>query len=165
AHALFMVTGLVICGGEAILAYKTLPGTRKVKKIFHMLLHLVALGLGGLGLFAIFKFHKDLGLKDMHSLHSWLGIGTFCLYALQWLLGFTYFLFPGSTMTMRADYAPWHIFFGVVIFLMAVCSAETGLSKIVFPGAKLGREAFLANFTGVAILLFGVAVVFGVILP
>ena len=82
----------------------------------------------------------------------------------QWLVAFVYFVFPGAMMTMRADYAPWHIFFGIVIFLMAVCTAETGLARFIFPN-NYPSEAFVVNFTGIAIFMFGVAVVLAIILP
>ena len=75
------------------------------------------------------------------------------------------FLFPGAAMTMRADYAPWHIFFGIVIFLMAILTTETGLAKFVFPFNDYPSEAFVINFTGLAILMFGVVVILAVILP
>lgn len=89
------------------------------------------------------------------------------LLILQWLAAFVYFVFPGAVMTMRADYAPWHIFFGIVIFLMAILTAETGLAKFVSPLLNVGypSEAFVINFTGLAILMFGVVVVLAVILP
>uniref|UniRef100_A0A0E0QVR9 Cytochrome b561 domain-containing protein n=1 Tax=Oryza rufipogon TaxID=4529 RepID=A0A0E0QVR9_ORYRU len=165
AHPLFMVIGLVICTGEAIMAYRIMLGSREVKKAVHLLLHLVALAFAAVGLYAAFKFHHDLRAPDIRSLHAWLGITTAALYALQWLVGFVYFVFPGAVMTMRADYAPWHILLGIVIFLMAICTAETGLARFIFPFHGYPSEAFVVNFTGLAILMFGVAVVVAVILP
>ncbi|WVZ57953.1 hypothetical protein U9M48_008280 [Paspalum notatum var. saurae] len=165
AHPLFMVIGLVICTGEAVMAYRFVLGPRAAKKAMHLLLHLLALAFAAIGLYAAFKYHRDFGLPDVHSLHSWLGIATIALYALQWLVAFVYFVFPGAVMTMRADYAPWHIFFGIVIFLMAVCSAVTGLTNFDFPSSPYPSEAFVVNFTGLAILIFGVVVILAVILP
>ncbi|XP_010936901.1 probable ascorbate-specific transmembrane electron transporter 1 [Elaeis guineensis] len=162
AHPLLMLLGLILCGGEAIMAYKTVPGTRRTKKFVHMLLHLLALAFGGLGLYAIFKFQRDLDDPDMRTLHSWLGMGTICLYALQWVIAFFSFIFPGTTYSMRANMKPWHAFFGAVIFLMAICSAETGLvQKFIF----VGREGLLINFIGITILLYGIFTILSVILP
>ncbi|XP_071682293.1 probable ascorbate-specific transmembrane electron transporter 1 [Lolium perenne] len=164
AHPLFMVIGLVICTGEAVMAYRIVLGPRAAKKAVHLLLHLLSLGFAAVGLYAAVKFHNDAGLAHIRSLHAWLGIATISLYALQWLVAFVYFVFPGAMMTMRADYAPWHIFFGIVIFLMAICTAETGLVRFIFPG-NYPSEAFVVNFNGIAIFMFGVAVVLAVILP
>ncbi|ONK75337.1 uncharacterized protein A4U43_C03F15790 [Asparagus officinalis] len=82
-HPFFMLLGLIFLGGQAIMAYKTIPGSRRTQKFVHLFLHLMALGLGSLGLYAAFKFHKDTKLADMYSLHSWLGMGAFVLYGLQ----------------------------------------------------------------------------------
>lgn len=165
AHPLFMVIGFVICTGEAVMAYRIVLGLRAAKKAVHLLLHLVALAFAAVGVYAAFKYHHDFGFADFRSLHSWLGIATIALYALQWLVAFVYFVFPGAVMTMRADYAPWHIFFGIVIFLMAICTSVTGLAKFVFPINHYPSEAFVVNFIGLAILMFGVVVILAVILP
>lgn len=69
-------------------------------------------------------------------------------------------------MTSRANYIPWHAFFGIAIFLMVIVSAETGLvQKFIFTGLGTGSEALLVNFTGVAIFLFGITTILAVILP
>jgi hypothetical protein len=33
--------------------------------------------------YCAFKFHNDSGIANLYSLHSWLGIGTISLYAIQ----------------------------------------------------------------------------------
>ncbi|XXG51229.1 hypothetical protein AAC387_Pa02g5048 [Persea americana] len=165
-HPVLMVIGFIFVAGEAIMAYKTIPGSRKVQRAVHMGLHLVALLVGILGVYAIFKFHREVGIPDMYTLHSWLGMGTICLFGLQWLLGFFSFWFPGAEMSARGKYLPWHIFFGMAIFLLAICTAETGLvQKFIFLGLVHGKEALVVNFIGVAILLFGLAVAFSALLP
>lgn len=67
------------------MAYKIVPGRwRKLQKLVHMLLHMAALLVGGLGLYAVFKSQREeQGMPDMYSLHSWIGLGSICLYALQ----------------------------------------------------------------------------------
>ncbi|RWR75101.1 putative ascorbate-specific transmembrane electron transporter 1 [Cinnamomum micranthum f. kanehirae] len=165
-HPVLMVIGFIFVAGEAIMAYKTIPGSRKARRAVHMALHLVALLVGILGVYTIFKFHREVGIPDMYSLHSWLGMGTICLFGLQWLLGFFSFWFPGAETSARVKYMPWHIFFGMAIFLMAICTAETGLvQEFIFLRLVHGREALVVNFIGVAILLFGLAVVFSALLP
>lgn len=67
----------------AMMAYKTVFASRIVQKTVHMLLHLTAFCLGIVGLCAVFKYHDMAGLTDMYSLHSWIGMGTFCLFGLQ----------------------------------------------------------------------------------
>ncbi|XP_017699602.2 transmembrane ascorbate ferrireductase 1-like [Phoenix dactylifera] len=148
------------------MAYKAVPGTTKMRKFVHMSLHLVALALGGLGLHAVFKFTRDSKDPDMRTLHTWLGMGTICLYAFQWFIAFFSFIFPGTTYKMRANMKPWHAFFGAVIFLMAICSAETGLvERFNLVIVKFGSEALLIDFIGITILLFGIFTILSVILP
>uniref|UniRef100_A0A5B7A339 Putative ascorbate-specific transmembrane electron transporter 1 n=1 Tax=Davidia involucrata TaxID=16924 RepID=A0A5B7A339_DAVIN len=83
-HPLLMIIGFILIEGEAIMAYKTAPGmSRKVQKLFHLIMHLVALLAGIVGIYAVFKFHHELEIPDMYTLHSWLGMSTISLFGLQ----------------------------------------------------------------------------------
>ncbi|KAI7727133.1 hypothetical protein M8C21_008085, partial [Ambrosia artemisiifolia] len=82
------------------------------------------------------------------------------------LLGFVTFLFPGGKSETRARLAPWHVFFGLVIFAMAIVTAETGITeKFIFQKLKHGQEALVVNFIGLLILVFGMFVGLVVVLP
>ncbi|XP_039145265.1 probable ascorbate-specific transmembrane electron transporter 1 [Dioscorea cayenensis subsp. rotundata] len=165
-HHLLMFLGLVYSGGQAIIAFKAIPATRRVQKFFHGLLHLVAIALGALGLYAVFKFNRDLGIPDLKSLHSWLGIATISLYSLQLVVGLMIFMFPGASFTTRGSYLPWHAFFGLIIFMMAICTAETGLmERFAILRLYQVKEGLIVNFTGLAILLYGMSIILSVILP
>lgn len=39
--------------------------------------------LGAVGIYAAFKFHNESGIANLYSLHSWIGLGTIVLFALQ----------------------------------------------------------------------------------
>jgi cytochrome b-561 len=78
-----MYDGVVSRARAAVMAYRIVLGPRAAKKAVHLLLHLVALAFAAVGLYAAVKFHHDNGLPDIRSLHSWLGIATIALYALQ----------------------------------------------------------------------------------
>ncbi|XP_073057671.1 probable transmembrane ascorbate ferrireductase 3 [Primulina eburnea] len=158
-HPFLMFFGFIFLSGQAMMAYKTVKADRPVRKYVHMLLHLVALCLGIVGLHAVFKFHNKKHIPHLGSVHSWIGIGTFSLFCLQWLFGLTMFLFPRVSSERRAMAAPWHITGGRVLLFMAICTALTGLmEKATFLEQKLQNEARLINFLGLAILLFGIAV-------
>ncbi|KAK1315025.1 putative ascorbate-specific transmembrane electron transporter 1 [Acorus calamus] len=151
---------------SAAMAYKIVPGTRKAQRFVHMALLLISLSMAAFGLYIVFKFQHDIGMPNMYSVHSWLGMGTVCLFALQWFIGFFAFLFPGAQWMTRARLLPWHAFFGFVIFAMAICSAETGLiQKFIFIGLFRGSEALIVNFIGLTTLLFGISVGLAIILP
>jgi len=76
----------------------------------------------------------------------------------KWLLGLA-FMLQGSAQS-RSAMAPWHVAGGRALFFMAICAALTGLME-KYTSMKLlphQRESHLINFTGLAILLFGVFV-------
>ncbi|CAJ1935454.1 unnamed protein product [Sphenostylis stenocarpa] len=156
-HPFMMFFGFIFLVGQAILTYQTVPGTYETQKIVHLTLHLIAIILGIVGLCAVFKFHDMMNWADVDSLHSWIGIGTFCLFGLQWLLGLA-FMLQGSTQS-RAAMAPWHVAGGRALFFMAICAALTGLMERYTSLKQPPQgETHLINFTGLAILLFGVFV-------
>lgn len=166
-HPLLMVFGLILAGGEAIMVYKTIPATREAQKTIHLILHLIALVLGSVGVYAVFKFHNELHIANLYTLHSWLGITTISLFGLQWVLGFFSFVFPKARSYARASFIPWHVFLGSVVFLLAICTAESGLvEKFTFLKLQSGQqEALIVNFIGLLIFLFALSVGLTVVLP
>ncbi|KAK7260577.1 hypothetical protein RIF29_26735 [Crotalaria pallida] len=157
-HPLLMFLGFIFFAGQAIMAYHTVPGEWQTQRLIHMTLHLIAIVLGIVGICAVFRFHDMVNLEDVYSLHSWIGIGTFCLYGVQWLFGLA-FMLRGSRAE-RASVAPWHIAGGRALLYMAICAALTGLMEryTMLRLHPQQRESRLINFLGLAILLFGVFV-------
>ncbi|KAK9293177.1 hypothetical protein L1049_021166 [Liquidambar formosana] len=167
-HPVLMLIGLIIIGGEAIISYKSLPLRKEVKKLIHLVLHAIALILGIIGVYAAFKYHNESSIVNLYSLHSWLGIGVIVLYGIQWIFGFLLFFFPGGSPTLRANVVPWHVLFGLFVYVMALATASLGfLEKLTFLEnsglAKYGSEAFLVNFTAIVTVLYGVFVVVSVL--
>jgi cytochrome b-561 len=81
-------------------------------------------------------------------------------------LGFFAYFFPGAEASTRATLLPWHKFIGIVIFLLAVGTAETGLIQYSdFLYLFRNQEALIVNFTGLLLFLFSVFVGLSVILP
>lgn len=162
-HPLLMIVGLILIGGEAIMVYKTIPGEREVQKKVHLILHLVAFLTGVIGIYAVFKFHEELKIPHLYTLHSWLGIITIFLYGFQWICSFFVFALPHSKTATRATIAPWHVFGGIIIFVVAICTALMGLAeKFIFMKLQHSQEALIINFLGLLIVLFAISVGFGV---
>lgn len=87
---------------------------------------------------------------------------------LQWLYGFLTFFYPGGTATLRSESLPWHVVFGIFVYVLAVATASLGfLEKLTFLEnsglEKYGSEAILVNFTAIVTLLFGVFVILSVL--
>ncbi|KAK8921982.1 Transmembrane ascorbate ferrireductase 1 [Platanthera zijinensis] len=101
-----MLIGFIVIGGEAIISYKSLPLSKEVKKLIHLILHATAIVLGIVGIWADFKFHNDSGITNLYSLHSWVGIGTISLYGIQWIYGFLTFFNPGGAAGLRRSSLP-----------------------------------------------------------
>ena len=168
-HPVLMVLGLVVLAAEAILSYRSLSiivSSRDARKEVHLGLHAVGLALGGVGIYAVFKYHAEADIPNLYSLHSWIGIATISLYALHWLLAFLTFFFPGASHDTRRSAVPWHALLGLLVFALAVGNAQLGfLEKLTFLQApplrlsRYGAEALLVNFTALVVLLLGVAVV------
>ncbi|WOL18409.1 putative transmembrane ascorbate ferrireductase 2 [Canna indica] len=168
-HPVLMVISFICLNGEAILAYKTMSGTKNFKKAVHLSVQFVALCLGTIGIWAALKFHIDKGIDNFYSLHSWLGIACLVMFCIQWGLGFATFWYPGGSRNSRASLLPWHVFFGVYIYALAIITATTGLlEKATFLQAskamlRYSNEAFLINFLGILLILLGGLIILALI--
>ncbi|XP_037496396.1 transmembrane ascorbate ferrireductase 1 [Jatropha curcas] len=152
----------------AIISYKSLPFKKQEKKLIHLVLHAVALILGIIGIYTAFKFHNESSIANLYSLHSWLGITIISLYGIQWIYGFIIFFYPGGSTGLRSESLPWHVVFGVLVYILAVANAAIGfLEKLTFLEssglAKYGSEALLVNFTAVLTIFYGAFVIFTVL--
>ena len=78
------------------------------------------------------------------------------------MLGFFSFVFPGAEMSSRGSYMPWHVFGGMFIFFLAICTAETGLIQ---RSKGLTQEGLIVNFIGLLLVLFAVGVGLSGVLP
>lgn len=90
--------------------------------------------------------------------------------SLQWILGFVTFFFPGAPPALRGKSLPWHVLFGLFVYILAVATAELGfLEKLTFLESsglyKYSLEAFLVNFTALIVIFLGASVVISVIAP
>lgn len=165
-HPLCMVIGLVFLQGDALLVYRVFRSeTKRTTKVLHGLLHVLAFVIALVGLVAVFDYHRKKGYADLYSLHSWCGLLVFVLYAVQWLMGFSFFLFPGASFQLRSRYRAQHVFFGATIFLLSVGTALLGLKEALL--FKLGTkysafepEGLLGNVLGLLLLAFGLAVLY-----
>ncbi|KAI3720680.1 hypothetical protein L2E82_31671 [Cichorium intybus] len=169
-HPVLMLIGLIIMGGEAIISWKALPFKKSDKKLIHLILHAIALILGIIGIYMAFKNHNESGLANLYSLHSWIGIGVIVLYGVQWIYGFLVFFYPGGTGDLRRDSLPWHVLFGMFIYILAVANSALGfLEKLTFLEssgiAKYGSEAFLVNFTAIIAVFYGTFVLLTALAP
>uniref|UniRef100_A0AAY4DPR4 Lysosomal membrane ascorbate-dependent ferrireductase CYB561A3 n=1 Tax=Denticeps clupeoides TaxID=299321 RepID=A0AAY4DPR4_9TELE len=170
-HPVFMVTGLVVLYGFAAVLYR-IPYTWRYDKTPWKLLHagtlLLAFIFSILGLCAVFDFHNANNTPNLYSLHSWIGICTVALFALQWAAGFSAFLLPWTPVDIRKVTKPLHVWMGSIILVMSIISCISGINEKLFfvkanvngtrPYASLPPEAVFVNTFGVLIVAFGLVV-------
>ncbi|XP_013781804.1 cytochrome b reductase 1-like [Limulus polyphemus] len=170
-HPLFIVIGLVFLYGNAILVYRVLRNERKeILKLVHAGIHTVVFIFTVVSLKAVFDSH-NLAVKpipNMFSLHSWLGLAAVVLFSLQFVCGFVSYLFPGLALYWRALYLPFHVYFGVLIYILGLASTLTGITeKLIFNKnyKDLPEAAVLGNILGMALVCHGILVVYLVTAP
>ncbi|XP_010553517.1 PREDICTED: probable transmembrane ascorbate ferrireductase 3 [Tarenaya hassleriana] len=164
-HPFLMFCGFLFLVGEGMMAYKTVYGSHYVQKVVHGMVHMVGLVLGIVGICAVFRFHDMQRLQDMVSLHSWIGLSTFILFCLQWVVGVVTYLAPKASTGTRVGLMPWHVSGGRALLYMGIAAALTGLmERSTGLGIDTRSESRLINFTGLSILLFGIFVDFSVAL-
>lgn len=78
----------------------------------------------------------------------------------QWIFGFLVFFYPGGSGELRKESVPWHVLFGMFIYILVVANSALGfLEKLTFLESsgieKYGSEAFLVNFTAIVAILYG----------
>ncbi|XP_064613666.1 transmembrane ascorbate-dependent reductase CYB561-like [Liolophura sinensis] len=167
-HPLFMIIGMIFLYADAMLVYRVFRNDRKIYvKILHGSLHVAALLFSAVGLKAVFDSHNlaDPPKANLYSLHSWMGLITIILFGLQWLGGFLSFLWPGASLGIRKQYMPFHTFWGLTIFCMAVGTALMGIvEKTLFSIMKqyssMPSEGLLINFLGLTIVALAITVVY-----
>jgi len=143
-HPVLMILGFIYFMGQAMLMYRTCRCCRRIwSKLLHTTFHLLAAPCIAIGFIATYDYHNDR-LKDnqpapiphFYSIHSWMGLTTMGLFALQFLVGFFSFLLllccESATASFRAALVPIHSTFGITTFVMAVATACTGLTEKAF---------------------------------
>ncbi|KAL9226565.1 hypothetical protein vseg_002362 [Gypsophila vaccaria] len=170
-HPLLMVVSLVLLNGEAMLAYRTVPGTKSFKKQIHLALQLLAFVVAVIGVWAVWKFHSEKGVDHLYTLHSWLGVACLLLFTIQLAAGFTTFWYPGGSKNSRASLLPWHVFYGVYIYALAIATTVSGfLEKATFLQrshitSRYSTEAMLINSMGILTMVLGGFVILALVAP
>jgi len=168
-HPILMTLGMILLYGNSILIYRGFRYTRKkALKLTHAAIHAGAFFFTVIALIAVFDSHnlaKPAPIPNMYSLHSWIGLSAVILFALQYVVGFTSFLFPTFKVNVRETIMPAHVFFGVLGFVMACGAALLGISEKAFFSmgmniSSLPSEGLLVNCIGCLIVVYGAIVVY-----
>ena len=108
---------------------------KKSLKITHATIHILAFLFTVIALVAVFDSHNLASppIPNMYTLHSWIGITAVILFSLQYLCGFIAYLVPGTKEPLKEFYMPYHVYFGLTGFVLAIAAALMGLlEKAIF---------------------------------
>lgn len=76
---------------------------------------------------------EEVRIDNFYSFHSWLEIGTLALFFIQWLIGFVSFWLQSIGSSARAIVLPWHVFWGLSVYVLAIGIAASGFfEKLTF---------------------------------
>ncbi|XKL65329.1 hypothetical protein PGB90_008749 [Kerria lacca] len=133
-HPTLMIAGFVTLSGFSMLLYRISRCCRHIfVKLFHTFFHILAIPCIALGFYAVFDSKMLQSHNHFYSLHSWMGLVTMGMFALQFVFGFFSFLVllccEGATAACRAAFVPIHASFGTTIFMLAVATCLTGLTQ------------------------------------
>jgi len=166
-HPLLMTTSLVTMGLGSIIYRVTPCISRKVSKALHSVVMLCSVGVGVVGVMAVWQSHAlaQPPIPHMFSLHSWLGLTTLIFMALQLLLGMSVFLLPCAPSRIRAAYHHLHVFCGLAFVMSATAASLMGLTEeAIFSLAtsytKLVGKGILLNCIGLFLTVFSTCVIY-----
>ena len=133
---LYLFPGIVVyrifLNENTLRVLRSLNVDKRKVKLAHAIIMGSALPLMVIGLKAVFDNHdlRETPIPNMYSLHSWVGIICVILFFTQWVCGLVTFLAPGLAPRLRALYLPIHVYFGMLIFILAFASVISGITEI-----------------------------------
>uniref|UniRef100_A0A182MFN3 Cytochrome b561 domain-containing protein n=1 Tax=Anopheles culicifacies TaxID=139723 RepID=A0A182MFN3_9DIPT len=171
-HPVLMIGGYVTLSGFSILLYRICRCcSHLIVKLCHTFFHACSIPCIVIGFMAVWDSHNQQQIPNFYSLHSWLGMITMGLFALQFVLGFFSFLIllccENATYKFRSTMVPIHASFGVATFMLAIATAVTGLTQKAH--FELGEnysqtieEGIIMNSIGVILAGLGIIIPFAV---
>lgn len=172
-HPVLMVAGFITFSGFSILLYRICRcGRRIYVKLLHTVFHALAIPCVAIGFLAVLDTHnlkRPEPIPNFYSLHSWIGLVTMGLFAIQFVAGFFSFLVllccEGATAAFRAAMVPIHASFGLTTFFLAIAACVTGLTeKVLFTlgnsYSRLPDEAIVINAIGMSLIGLGIIVIY-----
>ncbi|ROT70344.1 putative cytochrome b reductase 1 isoform X1 [Penaeus vannamei] len=160
----------------AMLVYRLFRCCNKLTaKLLHTFLYLLAVPCIVVGVITVFDSHnlRVPPIPNLYSLHSWLGLVTVGLFALQLVVGFFSFWLllccEQGTASFRSGLVPVHATFGIITFMLAIATCVTGYTEKAFfvmrdPETKnftyslMGNEAIIINTQAAALAALGILV-------
>jgi hypothetical protein len=137
-HPILLTVAYAALMGSALLSFQSglagapspSPRNRAWRKSVHSWLHALAGVFIGLGLAAVFTSQKAAGRPLFYTGHSWAGIASVGLYAVNFVAGAGSFLFPCTPVSVRRRMLPLHHFVGWLAFGTGLQSIASGIEEM-----------------------------------
>ncbi|GJQ80354.1 hypothetical protein Trydic_g12222 [Trypoxylus dichotomus] len=173
-HPVLMVAGFITFSGFSMLLYRICRCCRRIYvKLLHTVFHALAIPCVAIGFLAVLdsrNFNRPDALPNFYSLHSWIGLVTMGLFAIQFVVGFFSFLLllccEGATAQFRASLVPIHASFGLTTFMLAIASCLTGLTQKVLDSlgnrayTRLQDEGIVVNAIGMSLVALTILMIY-----
>jgi len=177
-HPVLMVAGFITFSGFSILLYRICRCCRRIYvKLLHMVFHALAIPCVAIGFLAVLDSHNlnpQGAIPNFYSLHSWIGLVTMGLFAIQFVVGFFSFLVllccEGATAAFRAALVPIHASFGLTTFFLAIAACVTGLTEKALwtlseTYSNLPEEALVINVLAMSFIALGILISYAIRIP
>ena len=141
--------------------------SRRTSKCLHGLTMFLSVAVAVPGIWSVWESHSlaQPPIPHLFSLHSWLGLSTMSLMAVQLLFGLVIFLLPCAPSRIRGQYHHVHVFFGLAFIILATAASLIGLTEEAlfslssnYP--KLPGKGILLNLIGLFLTIFTATVTF-----
>eukprot|EP01102_Stenamoeba_stenopodia_P010938 TRINITY_DN3338_c0_g1_i1.p1 TRINITY_DN3338_c0_g1~~TRINITY_DN3338_c0_g1_i1.p1 ORF type:complete len:254 (-),score=50.41 TRINITY_DN3338_c0_g1_i1:113-814(-) len=159
-HPFCMGLSFIVLMAEAVTVYHTLPWEKQTQKLIHLIINTISLLTATAGLVVVLRYHEINKFPDFYSMHSWMGVFCYGLFALQYLIGFYSFWYPRPKESIRRQILPFHVFLGVAVFALGAATTCSGiLEKITFlektttPIGFYSAYAMVGNLTGISFII------------
>lgn len=166
-HPLLMSVSIILLGLGSIMYRVTPCITRRTSKCLHSLTMFLSVAVAVPGIWSVWESHSlaQPPIPHLFSLHSWLGLSTMSLMAVQLLFGLVIFLLPCAPSRIRGQYHHVHVFFGLAFIILATAASLIGLTEEAlfslssnYP--KLPGKGILLNLIGLFLTIFTATVTF-----
>lgn len=134
-HPVMMVSGSIFCLITSLLSYRILPLPKTVQKTLHGIMHTAAFICMSVGLAAILQsnnFKKqssyDAYTANFTVIHTYVGLGVYILYGLNYILGIAHYVLPVFSLAMKKAYMHSHVFIGIFILFGSLTAVISGLT-------------------------------------